>query len=35
MSSATGEGTFGWWNAVSLHLMENNIAPVHVELCKV
>ena len=35
MSCATGDGTFGWSNAASLHLIENNIALVHVELCKV
>ena len=35
MSCATGDGTFGWSNDVSLHLMENNFAPVHVELCRV
>ena len=33
--SNLGDGTFGWSNVVSLHLMENNIAPVHVELCRV
>ena len=35
MSCATGDGTFGWLNAASLHLMENNIALVHVEFCMV
>ena len=35
MRCATGDGTFRWSNAVSLHLIENNIALVHVELCRV
>ena len=35
MKCATGDGTFGLSNAVSLHLIENNIALVHVELCRV
>ena len=35
MSCANGDGTFGWSNTGSLHLIENNIAPVHVELCGV
>ena len=35
MSYATGDGTFRWSKAASLHLIENYIAPVHVELCRV
>ena len=35
MSCATGDGTFGWSNTASLHLIEKNIALVHVELCRV
>ena len=35
MSCATDDGTFGWSNATSLHLIENNIALVIVELCRV
>ena len=35
MSRATGDGTFRSSNAVSLHLIEKNIALVHVELCRV
>ena len=35
MSCATGDGTFGWSNIVSLHLIENNVALVHGELCRV
>ena len=35
MSRATADGTFRWSNDVSLHLIENNIAPLHVELCRV
>ena len=35
MICATDDGTFGWSNAVSLHLIQNNIALVRVELCRV
>ena len=35
ISCATGDGTFGWSNDVSLDLIEKSIALVHVELCRV
>ena len=34
-TTTTGDGTFRWSNAASLHLIENSFALVHVELCRV
>ena len=35
VSCATGDGTFGWLNAVALHLMRKKCDLLRFELCRV